>query len=97
MAKDKKKNEIKANITHEFNWEIIEDPDEIKNNLNGKAVLSIAAGWTVDMLSKALTGTGATYMRVMPNTPALVGEGMTALCDDSTFSKEDFLLSCSKR
>ncbi len=64
--------------------------DEIKNNLNGKAVLSIAAGWTVDMLSKALTGTGATYMRVMPNTPALVGEGMTALCDDSTFSKEDF-------
>ena len=29
-------------------------------------------------------------MRVMPNTPALVGEGMTALCDDSTFSKEDF-------
>ena len=26
----------------------------------------------------------------MPNTPALVGEGMTAICDDTTFSKEDF-------
>ncbi len=64
--------------------------DELRPFLNGKAVLSIAAGWTVKMLEKALSGTGATYMRVMPNTPALVGEGMTALCDDSTFSKEDF-------
>ena len=26
----------------------------------------------------------------MPNTPALVGEGMTAICDDTTFSQEDF-------
>ena len=64
--------------------------DEIHPYVNGKAVLSIAAGWTVGMLSKALENSGATYMRVMPNTPALVGEGMTALCDDSTFSKEDF-------
>ena len=64
--------------------------DDIHDSVNGKAVLSIAAGWTVDMLDKALEGSGASYMRVMPNTPALVGEGMTALCDDSTFSKEDF-------
>ena len=64
--------------------------DEIRHALQGKAVLSIAAGWTVGMLEKALINTGATYMRVMPNTPALVGEGMTALCDESTFSKEDF-------
>ena len=64
--------------------------NEIHSYLNGKAVLSIAAGWTVSMLSRTLNGSGATYMRVMPNTPALVGEGMTALCDDSTFSKEDF-------
>ena len=63
---------------------------EIRSGLNGKSVLSIAAGWTVRMLSEALADTGATYMRVMPNTPALVGEGMTALCDDSTFSKDDF-------
>ena len=64
--------------------------DELRPFLNGKAVVSIAAGWTVSMLEKALSGTGATYLRVMPNTPALVGEGMTALCDDSTFSREDF-------
>ena len=64
--------------------------DEIKDSLDGKAVLSIAAGWTVRMLQAALEGTTATYLRVMPNTPALVGEGMTAICDDTTFSKEDF-------
>ncbi|MBR0266859.1 MAG: pyrroline-5-carboxylate reductase [Clostridia bacterium] len=63
---------------------------KIRGDLQGKAVLSIAAGWTVGMLEKALMNTGCTYMRVMPNTPALVGEGMTALCDESTFSKEDF-------
>jgi len=63
---------------------------ELSPSLNGKAVLSIAAGWTVQMLDQALAGTGATYMRVMPNTPALVGEGMTALCETSTFSQEDF-------
>ncbi len=63
---------------------------QIRSGLQGKAVLSIAAGWTIGMIQKALQNTGATYMRVMPNTPALVGEGMTALCDESTFSKEDF-------
>ncbi len=64
--------------------------DEMRPALNGKAVLSIAAGWTTAMLEKALTGTGASFLRVMPNTPALVGEGMTALCDETTFTKEDF-------
>lgn len=64
--------------------------DDVREALDGKAVVSIAAGWTVSMLAGALEGTTATYLRVMPNTPAMVGEGMTALCDDSTFSKDDF-------
>ena len=64
--------------------------DEIRAELDGKAVLSIAAGWTVGMLEDALQGTGATYLRVMPNTPALVGEGMTAICDNTTFTQENF-------
>jgi len=64
--------------------------EEIKPVLSGKSVVSIAAGWTTKMLEKALAGSGATYLRVMPNTPALVGEGMTALCDESTFSQPDF-------
>lgn len=64
--------------------------DEMHDCLRGKAILSIAAGWTVSMLEKALRNTGAAWLRVMPNTPALVGEGMTAICDDTTFSQEDF-------
>ena len=64
--------------------------DELRPALRGKSVLSIAAGWTVDMLEEAFRGTGAAWMRVMPNTPAMVGEGMTAVCDDTTFSQEDF-------
>ena len=63
---------------------------EMRPGLRGKAVLSIAAGWTVSMLEKALEGTGATCLRVMPNTPAMVGEGMTAICDETTFTQEDF-------
>lgn len=64
--------------------------DDIRPALMGKSIISIAAGWTIPMLANALQGSGAAYMRVMPNTPAMVGEGMTALCDDSTFTKEDF-------
>ena len=58
--------------------------------LAGKAVVSIAAGWNNQMISTALKDTGATWLRVMPNTPALVGEGMTALCAENTLSEEDF-------
>lgn len=64
--------------------------DHIRDELNGKAVISIAAGWTVEQLTDAMEGSGATCLRVMPNTPAMVGEGMTAMCEDTTFSEEDF-------
>lgn len=63
---------------------------EIRDELKGKAVISIAAGWTQAMLNQALEGTGATVLRAMPNTPALVGEGMTALCAEYTLSGEDY-------
>lgn len=64
---------------------------EIKPALNTpKCLISIAAGWTVAMLESSLEGTEACYLRVMPNTPALVGEGMTALCSETTFSEDDF-------
>lgn len=64
--------------------------EHIFDELQGKAVISIAAGWTVDQLAEALDGSGATYLRTMPNTPAMVGEGMTAVCEDTTFNQDDF-------
>ena len=64
--------------------------DQIRPVLMNKAIVSIAAGWTTDMLDKALEGTGCTWLRVMPNTPVTVREGMTAICDETTFTREDF-------
>ena len=64
--------------------------EHIFDELSTKAVISIAAGWTVDQLTQALDGSGATLLRVMPNTPAMVGEGMTAICEDTTFDQDDF-------
>lgn len=54
--------------------------------LHGKFVVSIAAGWTAARLS-ALLPRDARVLRVMPNTPALVGRGMTALCETDALAE----------
>ena len=64
--------------------------EEIRHSLSGKAVISIAAGWPMKRLTDLLEGCGCTILRVMPNTPAMVGEGMTAICEETTFGHEDF-------
>ena len=42
-------------------------------------VLSVAAGVTTETIREAV-GPGVAVLRAMPNTPALVGEGVSALC-----------------
>ncbi len=54
-----------------------------------RRVISIAAAVTVDTLEKGLPE-GTEVIRVMPNTPASVGAGMTAVTAGH-FAKEDFL------
>lgn len=72
-----------------------------RDALKGKAVISIMGSWTTDMLKGALDPS-TRFLRVMPNTPALVGEGMTALCDEVTLTGEEkafaekMFLSCGK-
>lgn len=56
---------------------------ECTSALEGKAVISIAAGVATAEL-QALLPQSATVLRVMPNTPALVGAGATAMCNDTT-------------
>lgn len=57
---------------------------QIREQLSNKKVISIAAGWSVEMLKNAC-GDQCQLLRVMPNTPALVGAGFTALCEETTF------------
>ena len=46
-------------------------------------------GITVARLHELLDPLKARILRVMPNTPALVGEGMTALCSETTLTPEE--------
>ncbi|GCD09344.1 pyrroline-5-carboxylate reductase [Clostridium tagluense] len=62
---------------------------EIKPYLKKAVVIvTIAAGITLAGMSGAL-GDCAKVIRTMPNTPALVGEGMSALCANKNITKEE--------
>ena len=50
----------------------------VKENINDKVFVSIAAGISVKEI-KSILGDSAKVVRVMPNTPAQVGEGMTVI------------------
>lgn len=57
-------------------------------DLSGKLYISIAAGLPVERLQQML---GAEYpvVRVMPNTPSLLGQGMSGLYADSSVNEDD--------
>jgi pyrroline-5-carboxylate reductase len=67
----------------------------------GALVVSLAAGITTGYLENLLPA-GTAVVRVMPNTPALVDEGMAAVspgqhCDDTHLAEaEELLRSCGK-
>lgn len=58
------------------------------STLAGKAILSIAAGWGHKKYRELLTDTH--ILPIMPNTPALVGEGMTLFEKTNSLSDEEF-------
>lgn len=55
---------------------LLSDPDVAKG-LEGKLVISIAAGVRLDQLARWLPKSAV--VRAMPNTPCLIGEGMTVI------------------
>lgn len=59
-----------------------------------RLVISIAAGITLSTLEE-LFGSNQRIVRVMPNTPALVGEGMAGICSNSAATEEDRQLALS--
>jgi pyrroline-5-carboxylate reductase len=58
---------------------VVEVMDEIGKDLKGKILISIAASLTTQEMEKH-TPKGTIVLRAMPNTPAFVGAGITALC-----------------
>lgn len=56
-------------------YQIADVISQIKNELKGKALISVAAGW-VHQTFADLLGTETRIQCIMPNTPALVGEGV---------------------
>ncbi|MBC8062393.1 MAG: pyrroline-5-carboxylate reductase [Clostridiaceae bacterium] len=65
--------------------------EEIKDHIKTNAVVvTIAAGISIDFVERAF-GKAIKLVRVMPNTPALVGEGMSALSFNSYINLEEKL------
>lgn len=63
--------------------------EEIKEAVDqSKLIISIAAGITTVFIESRL-GDSVRVVRVMPNTPALVGAGATAICAGSNAGKSD--------
>ena len=61
---------------------------EIAPLVDGKLIVSIAPGKTLAYLENGL-GKNTKILRTMPNTPAMVGEGVTAICPNNNVIKED--------
>ena len=63
--------------------------EEIKSELNeDKLIITIAAGITISNMEEWL-GRSSKIIRAMPNTPALVGEAISAICPNSNVNKEE--------
>ena len=56
---------------------------------DNQLVISIAAGISLEVLESSLAGCECRVVRVMPNTPALVLEGASALCRGSLATDDD--------
>lgn len=68
---------------------VAEVAEEIRDIVRPETVIvSIAAGRELAWLGEVL-GEQQKIMRAMPNTPALVGEGMTALCPNENVTEAD--------
>ena len=67
---------------------------ELKEALKEKIVISIAPGKTIAYFEDIL-GENCKIIRTMPNTPAMVGEAMTAICPNSKVSEDelDFVMN----
>ena len=59
---------------------------------NQKLYISIAAGVSSDTVSNQLNR--APVVRVLPNVPMLIGQGVSLICENTVVSTEDFAFVC---
>ena len=62
---------------------------EIYSCIQGKFIISIVGSWSYQMLHDALPA-DARFVRVMPNTPLAVGEGMSLISSKYTCTEDEF-------
>lgn len=65
--------------------------NEIKDILNKRtdcAVVSMAAGVSLDSLAEAFSSDSLPIIRIMPNTPAQIGKGMTLWCKNDAVTDD---------
>lgn len=51
----------------------------VRNSVRQKIIISVAAGISTSLIKKEIAPSSASVIRVMPNTPALIREGMTVI------------------
>ncbi len=68
--------------------------EELKDSLKNKAVISIVAGWSMKKLSDSLDKS-TRVLKIMPNTPCMVGEGMNVF--DGSYTLNDEEIDFAKR
>lgn len=73
---------VKPNVIHA----VLQD---IKDIIGGKAVVSIAAGWSADMI-RAVIGLDKKVLRLMPNTPLMVGKGATVVETPHSLTADEY-------
>ena len=61
-------------------------------NIKNKLFVSIAAGVTTEAISEFVDG--AAIVRVMPNTPMIIGKGVSAISRNNAVSDDDFAFVC---
>ena len=77
---------IILSVKPQFYADVIQDiKDEIKDN---QIIITIAPGKTLSWLEEQF-GKQVKIVRTMPNTPAMVGEGMTAACPNPYLNEEE--------
>ena len=72
--------------------QVIEETKNIQAK-DSQIIVSMAAGKSIKWLEDAY-GSEKKIIRIMPNTPALVGEGMTAVCPNKNITEEELGRIC---